>query len=175
MVVSATWGARCGKSARRVLRGGMGPRGHAGSVRPLSRKGQLQRGSAKATAPRPVPTSHSIPHAELMQCIARRISDGKMLHLLKMWLKAPVEDTDERGTRRRSGGKKATRGTPQGGVASPLLANIYMHRYIKAFRKYGLDRRYGAVLQRPATAVPTAEWATCKRVRMVLTKWLSER
>jgi len=45
-----------------------------------------------------------------------------------------------------SGGKKATRGTPQGGVISPLMANIYMHRFIKAFRKYGLDRRYGAVL-----------------------------
>ena len=45
-----------------------------------------------------------------------------------------------------SGGKKATRGTPQGGVASPLLANIYMHRFIKAFRKHGLDRRYDAVL-----------------------------
>ena len=81
-----------------------------------------------------------------MQCVARRISDGKMLHLIKMWLKAPVEETDERGHRRMSGGKKATRGTPQGGVASPLMANIYMHRFIKAFRKYGLDRRYGAVL-----------------------------
>jgi RNA-directed DNA polymerase len=69
-----------------------------------------------------------------------------MLHLLKMWLKAPVEETDARGHRRMSGGKRATRGTPQGGVASPLLANIYMHRFIKAFRKYGLDRRYGAVL-----------------------------
>ena len=45
-----------------------------------------------------------------------------------------------------SGGKKATRGTPQGGVASPLLANIYMHRFIKAFRQHGVDRRYGAVL-----------------------------
>ena len=88
----------------------------------------------------------SIPHSELMQCVTRRISDGKMLHLIKMWLKAPVEETDERGHRRMSGGKKATRGTPQGGVASPLLANIYMHRFIKAFRKYGLDRRYGAVL-----------------------------
>jgi RNA-directed DNA polymerase len=88
----------------------------------------------------------SIPHSELMQCVARRISDGKMLHLMKMWLKAPVEETDERGHRRMSGGKKATRGTPQGGVASPLLANIYMHRFIKAFRKYGLDQRYGAVL-----------------------------
>src|SRR5438445_11076627 len=69
-----------------------------------------------------------------------------MLHLLKRWLKAPVAEVDEQGAQRMSGGKEATRGTPQGGVASPLLANIYMHRYIKAFRKYGLDRRYGAVL-----------------------------
>jgi RNA-directed DNA polymerase len=88
----------------------------------------------------------TIPHPELMQCVARRISDGKMLRLIKMWLKAPVEETDACGHRRRSGGKKASRGTPQGGVVSPLLANIYLHRYIKAFRKYGLDRRYGAVL-----------------------------
>ena len=88
----------------------------------------------------------TIPHAALLTCVARRISDGKMLHLVKLWLKAPVEETDERGHRRMSGGKKATRGTPQGGVISPLMANIYMHRFIKAFRTYGLDRRYGAVL-----------------------------
>ena len=88
----------------------------------------------------------TIPHSALMTSVARRISDGKMLRLIKMWLKAPVEETDERGHRRMSGGKKATRGTPQGGVASPLLANIYMHRFIKAFRQHGLDRRYGAVL-----------------------------
>ena len=88
----------------------------------------------------------TIPHSELLTSVARRVSDGKMLHLIKMWLKAPVEETDERGRRRLSGGKKASRGTPQGGVASPLLANIYMHRFIKAFRKYGLDRRHGAVL-----------------------------
>ena len=69
-----------------------------------------------------------------------------MRHLIKMWLKAPVEETDARGHRRMSGGKKATRGTPQGGVVSPLLANLYMHRFIKAFRTYGLDRQYGAVL-----------------------------
>jgi RNA-directed DNA polymerase len=88
----------------------------------------------------------TIPHSELLTSVARRVSDGKMLHLIKMWLKAPVEETDERGHRRLSGGKKATRGTPQGGVVSPLMATIYMHRFIKAFRKYGLDRRYGAVL-----------------------------
>ncbi|HLC40996.1 MAG TPA: group II intron reverse transcriptase/maturase [Methylomirabilota bacterium] len=88
----------------------------------------------------------TIPHSQLMKCLARRISDGKMLRLIKMWLKAPVEETDERRNRRMSGGKKATRGTPQGGVASPILANIYMHRYIKAFRRYGLDQKHDAVL-----------------------------
>src|SRR4029450_8851411 len=88
----------------------------------------------------------TIPHSELMTCVARRVSDGKMLHLIGMGLKAPVEQTDEQGHRRMSGGKKAMRGTPQGGVASPMLANIYMHRSIKAFRKYRLDGRYGAGL-----------------------------
>jgi RNA-directed DNA polymerase len=88
----------------------------------------------------------TIPHAALMTCLARRISDGRMLHLLKGWLKVPVAELDERGVQRMSGGKRATRGTPQGGVVSPLLANIYMHRYIKAFRRYGLDQKYGAQL-----------------------------
>src|SRR5207248_9591060 len=88
----------------------------------------------------------TIARSALMRCVASGVCDGRLLHLIKMWLKAPVEETDERGHRRLSSGKKATRGTPQSGVASPLLANIYMHRFIKAFRKYGLDRRYGAVL-----------------------------
>jgi RNA-directed DNA polymerase len=88
----------------------------------------------------------TIPHAALLTCLARRISDGRILHLLKMWLKAPIAEVDEQGAQRMSGGKRATRGTPQGGVVSPLLANIYMHRYIRAFRRYGLDRKYGAQL-----------------------------
>jgi Reverse transcriptase (RNA-dependent DNA polymerase) len=49
----------------------------------------------------------TIPHSALITCVARRISDGKMLHLIQMWLKAPVEETDEPGHRRMSGGKKA--------------------------------------------------------------------
>jgi RNA-directed DNA polymerase len=88
----------------------------------------------------------TIPHAELMKCLMRRISDGNVLTLIKMWLKAPVEERDKKGNRRMSGGKKTKCGTPQGGVISPLLANIYMHRYIKAFRKHDLEQRYGAVL-----------------------------
>ena len=75
LVVSATWGARCGKSARRVLRGGTSARRYAGSVRALARKGQLQRGSAKATAPRLVPTSQKLVrrgYAVASDCIHNR-------------------------------------------------------------------------------------------------------
>jgi RNA-directed DNA polymerase len=59
-----------------------------------------------------------------MKCLARRIADTAVLHLIKMWLKVPVEERDERGRRRYSGGKRSKCGTPQGGVISPLLANI---------------------------------------------------
>lgn len=76
----------------------------------------------------------SIPHAELLKSVARRIVDGSVLRLVKLWLKAPVEDTDGNGKRHMSGGKSNTRGTPQGGVASPLLANIYMNRFLKHWR-----------------------------------------
>jgi RNA-directed DNA polymerase len=76
----------------------------------------------------------NIPHRELMLCVARRIVDREMLRLVKMWLKAPVEERDEKGNRRMTGGRKSTRGTPQGGVASPLLANLYMNRFLKYWR-----------------------------------------
>src|SRR6202048_3835996 len=66
----------------------------------------------------------TIPHCELMQCVARRIVDRDVLRLIKMWLKVPVEEKDEQGNRRMTGGKQNTRGTPQGGVISPLLANL---------------------------------------------------
>jgi RNA-directed DNA polymerase len=88
----------------------------------------------------------AIPHADLLKSLARRISDRKMLRLVKMWLKAPVAERTTGGGWRFSGGKRATRGTPQGGVVSPLLALVYMNRYLKVFRLRGLDRRYGARL-----------------------------
>jgi RNA-directed DNA polymerase len=78
-----------------------------------------------------------IPHRELLQSIARRIVDRDVLHLLKMWLKVPVEERDEKGNRRLMGGRKNTCGTPQGGVVSPVLANLYMNRFLKYWRMSG--------------------------------------
>lgn len=86
----------------------------------------------------------TIPHGPLMQSVARRISDRKMLHLIKMWLKVPVESTDDEGRIIRTGGKRSKRGTPQGGVISPLLANVYIHRLLKAWTKFDLEKRLGA-------------------------------
>jgi len=87
----------------------------------------------------------SIPHAELMKSVARRISDRQLLHLLKMWLEAPVEETDEQGRRRRTTrNKDEGRGTPQGGVASPLLANLYMRRFIAGWKQLGHEQRLQA-------------------------------
>ena len=88
----------------------------------------------------------TIPHAALMKCVARRVSDPKMLHLIKLWLKVPVEVSTARGRTHLIGGKKTIRGVPQGGVLSPLLSVLYMHRFIKVFRQYELEKRYGAVL-----------------------------
>jgi RNA-directed DNA polymerase len=87
----------------------------------------------------------SIPHDELLKSVARRIVDRQVLRLIKLWLKAPIEERDEGdGTRRMSGGKSNTRGTPQGGVASPLLANIYMNRFLKYWRLTGREEAFRA-------------------------------
>ena len=63
----------------------------------------------------------TIPHAELLRCAARRIVDGEVLRLIKLWLKTPIEERDADGKRRLTGGKRSRCGTPQGGVVSPLL------------------------------------------------------
>src|SRR6266849_317383 len=86
----------------------------------------------------------TIPHAELLQCVARRIVDRQMLHLIKMWLKVPVEERDDNGKRRLTGGKGNDRGTPQGGVISPALANLYMNRFLKYWRITGRGERFQA-------------------------------
>jgi RNA-directed DNA polymerase len=77
----------------------------------------------------------TIPHSQLMQCVARRIVDKHMLQLIQMWLKVPVEERDEKGKKRLTGGRDNDRGTPQGGVISPLLANLYMNRMLKGWKQ----------------------------------------
>ena len=87
----------------------------------------------------------SIPHAELMRSVARRISDGAMLHLIKMWLQMPVEEEDERGRKQRtSRSKDEGRGIPQGAPISPLLSNLYMRRFVLGWKVLGHEARFGA-------------------------------
>lgn len=86
----------------------------------------------------------TIQHRELVQSVARRIVDRNVLRLIKMWLKTPVEERDDDGKRHRSGGRRSTCGTPQGGVISPTLANIYMNRFLKYWRLSGRNSIYQA-------------------------------
>jgi group II intron reverse transcriptase/maturase len=87
----------------------------------------------------------SIPHAELLQSVARRVSDRRMLHLIKMWLAAPVEEDDGKGGKRRTTvNRDSKRGIPQGSPLSPLLANLYMRRFVLGWRQLGYAERYGA-------------------------------
>jgi RNA-directed DNA polymerase len=86
----------------------------------------------------------SIPHAALMQSVARRVVDKRVLHLIKMWLTCAVEDTDDRGNKRRTTeAKDRGQGIPQGAPISPLLANIYMRRFVLAWQRFGLDEKLG--------------------------------
>jgi len=87
----------------------------------------------------------SIPHAELMQSLARRIVDRRVLHLIKMWLECAVEETDDQGRKKRTTeAKDSGRGIPQGSPISPLLSNLYMRRFVLAWKQLGLERRLGS-------------------------------
>ena len=87
----------------------------------------------------------SIPHAELMKSVSRRISDGRVLRLIKMWLEAPVEETDAKGNRHRTTrNKDQGMGSPQGAPISPLLANVYMRRFVKGWKTGGHEKRLRA-------------------------------
>jgi group II intron reverse transcriptase/maturase len=89
----------------------------------------------------------TLPHCHLLRSVARRVVDGAMLHLIKMWLEAPVEETDERGNKYRSTqNRDQGRGTPQGSPISPLLSNLYMRRFVLGWKKLGHEKRLKAYI-----------------------------
>ena len=86
-----------------------------------------------------------------MAMVAERICDGALLQLIQMWLKAPVMEVDKDGTKRNIGGGKGNRkGTPQGGVISPLLANLFLHLLDRIWERRQLQQRIGARIVRYA-------------------------
>lgn len=93
----------------------------------------------------------SIPHAKLLAVVAERIVDGAILHVIKLWLKAPVIEEDKDGTKKNVGGGKAnSKGTPQGGVISPLLSNCYLHLLDRIWEKHRLRWKLKARIVRYA-------------------------
>ena len=87
----------------------------------------------------------SIPHAELMKSVSRRISDSRVLRLIKMWLEAPVEETDAKGHRRRTTQNQDQGiGSPQGSPISPLFAKVYRRRFVKGWKTGGHEQRLDA-------------------------------
>src|SRR6201992_533239 len=89
----------------------------------------------------------SIPHADLLKSVARRVVDRLVRHLIKMWLECPVEEPAKRGrTTRKTEARDSRRGIPQGSPLSPLLANLYMRRFVLGWKKLGLEQRLGTRL-----------------------------
>ena len=87
----------------------------------------------------------SIPHPELLKCVARRIVDRHILRLIKAWLVAPVDEDDGKGrTTRSRANRNNKRGTPQGSPISPLMSNLYMRRFVEGWRRLGMKQRWSA-------------------------------
>jgi RNA-directed DNA polymerase len=114
-------------------------------------------------------------HLVQKEALARRISDRKLLWLLKRWLKRPVAERTGRGRWRDPGGKRATRGIPQGGVISPLLATLDMKRSRRACRQAGLARRDGARLVNEADDVVVRCRQGAAAVLAQTRQWVQQR
>jgi group II intron reverse transcriptase/maturase len=117
----------------------------------------------------------SIPHSELMKSLARRISDRHLLHLLKQWLEMPVEEEDERGRKQRTTrNKDEGKGTPQGAPISPLLANLYMRRFVLGWKELGHERRLGASLVNYADDFVICCRGTAEQAMAVMRRMMSQ-
>jgi group II intron reverse transcriptase/maturase len=88
----------------------------------------------------------TIPHGPLMKCVARRVADGRVLSTIKAWLNAPVVEGRANGDVRTTAARNGHRGTPQGGVISPLLANLYFRRFVLGLRRSPLGQSGAARL-----------------------------
>lgn len=120
----------------------------------------------------------TIPHQAMMKCVSRRIVDRNVLRLIKQWLKTPVVHDDGKGRWGNiTGGRKSTCGTPQGGVISPLLANVYMNRFLKYWRMQGCDEVFRAhvvsyaddfVILSRGKAAQALEWTAAVMARLEL-------
>lgn len=117
----------------------------------------------------------SIPHHELMKSVSRRISDGRMLRLLTMWLETPVEETDAKGNRHRTTrNKDEGRGSPQGSPISPLLSNIYMRRFVKGWKAGGHERRLDAHIVNYADDFVICCRGTAEEAMIVMRRMMSQ-
>src|ERR1700722_16422358 len=117
----------------------------------------------------------SIPHAELMRCVARRVSDGAMLHLIKMWLEAPVEETDDRERKQRTTrNKDQGKGTPQGAPISPALSNLYMRRFVLGWKALGHEKRLDAHIVNYADDFVICCRANAHKALTVMTEMMSK-
>lgn len=87
---------------------------------------------------------NTIPHGDLIRCVSRRIADGTLLAVIKQWLTVAVVERGENGERRTTEAKDKGRGTPQGGIISPLLSNLYFRRFLLAWQKFGFADRLKA-------------------------------
>jgi RNA-directed DNA polymerase len=117
----------------------------------------------------------NIPHSELMKSVARRIVDGAMLHLIKMWLEVPVEETDERGnTHRSTRNRDKGRGTPQGSPLSPLLSNLYMRRFVLGWKKLGHEKRLKAFIVNYADDLVICSRGRADQARAVMQDMMSK-
>jgi group II intron reverse transcriptase/maturase len=87
---------------------------------------------------------NTIPHGALLRCLSRRIADGQVLSVIKQWLRVPVVERTEDGERRTTEAADKNRGVPQGGPASPMLANLYFRRFILAWKQFGHERQLQA-------------------------------